>query len=102
MDKHGLDIKGIRKACGETKDYGDFSGKYVEIFYDAKSGEVWTRFQYSLGRNSWTEYRDPNIIKVCNTSRYMKMQEICDKILMRVVEYAQINGESAGNHNVRH
>ena len=34
----------------------------------------------SLGCNSWTEYHDGNVIKICNTSRHMTMQEISDAI----------------------
>lgn len=101
INKHGMKIIGIRKASGETEDYGDFSGKYVEIFYDTSSGEVWTKFQYSLGGNSWTEYHDPYVIKICDTARHMKMQEIADKILTRMVEYyAQPERKAVTDHNI--
>lgn len=94
LNKHGLKIIGLKKASGETEDYADFSGKYTEIFYDVLSGRVWTRFQFSYGMNSWTEYHDSYVIKVCNTSKHMKMQEIADKLLMRMVEYAQVKGKA--------
>ena len=77
---HGRKISGLKKASGATQDYGHFSGHYVEIFYDRSTGEVWTREQYSLGQNTWTEYADPAIVKICNTSRHMTMQEIMDAI----------------------
>lgn len=80
IDKHGLNIKGIKKASGATQDYGYYSGSYDELFYDRSSGEVWTVYQYSLGQNSWTEYHDPSIIKLGNTSEHMTMQEIADLI----------------------
>lgn len=86
IDTHGLRIKGLRKACGETCDYGDYSGEYVEVFYDRNTGEVWTKYQYSLGQNSWTVYDDHNVIKVCNTTRHMKMQEMADMIYETVRE----------------
>lgn len=79
INTHGLTIKGLRKASGETQRYNDASS-YDEIFYDRSTGEVWTRYQYSLGQNSWTEYHDADVIKVCNAVRHMTMQEIADAI----------------------
>lgn len=80
VDMHGLKIKGLKKASGETDNYGDYCPLYNEIFYDLGSGEVWTVFQSSIGHNTWTEYHDPNVIKICNTSYHMTMQEIADAI----------------------
>lgn len=80
VNTYGLTIKGLKKTSGYTEDYGYYSGRYVEIFYDRSTGEVWGNFQYSLGQNSWTEYHDPDIVKICNTSRHMTMQEIADEI----------------------
>lgn len=80
INKYGLKMNGLKKASGETKNYGYYSGMYVEIFYDQADGEIWTKFHYSLGQNSWTEYADPSIIKICSASRHMTMQEIADAI----------------------
>ena len=83
INTHGIKIKGLRKASGETRSYID-AGSYDEIFYDRSTGEVWTRYQYSLGQNSWTQYHDINVIKICNTSRHMTMQEIADAIAQAI------------------
>lgn len=80
VNTYGLTINGLKKTSGYTEDYGYYSGRYVEIFYDRSTGEVWGNFQYSLGQNSWTEYHDPDVVKICNTSRHMTMQEIADEI----------------------
>lgn len=80
VNKHGMKMVGLKKASGETQNYGYYSGMYVEIFYDKADGEVWGVFQYSLGQNSWTEYHDSSIVKICNTSSHMTMQEIADAI----------------------
>lgn len=80
LNTHGLKMVGLKKASGNTCNYGYYSGKYDEIFYDRSSGEVWTVYQYSLGQNSWTEHHDPDIIKICNASDHMTMQEIADAI----------------------
>lgn len=86
MDRHGLPMHGLRQASGHTENYGNASGLYNEIFYDRRDGTVWTVLQCSLGQNSWTQYEDPSIIKICNTSRHCTMQEIADMIDRRVFE----------------
>lgn len=79
INTYGMNIKGLRKASGETQNYTDDT-RYEEIFYNRETGEVWTKFQYSIGQCSWTQYQDPAIIKICNTSRHMTMQQIADRI----------------------
>lgn len=79
INTYGIIIKGLRKASGETQNYTDDT-RYEEIFYNRETGEVWTKFQCSIGQNSWTQYHDPAIIKICNTSRHMTMQQIADRI----------------------
>ena len=80
VNTHGLKIVGLRKASGNTENYGYYSGLYQEIFYDKATGEVWTIMQISLGQNSWTVYHDPEVVKICNASNHMTMQEIADAI----------------------
>lgn len=79
MEKHKYNLKmnGLKKACGDTKDIEYFEG-YCEIFYDLETGDVWTSYQHNM--NSWTEYNDPNVIKVANVKSYKKMDEIADMI----------------------
>ena len=86
VNTYGLPIKGLKTASGYTDDYGSYSGRYVEIFYDRSTGEVWGNFQHSLGHNSWTVYHDPDVIKVCTTSSHMTMQQIADCIRYRIQE----------------
>lgn len=82
VNTHGLKIKGLRSACGDTCNYGDYDNRYHELFYDRSTGEVWTVFRYG---NSWTEYHDKNVIKVCNTQHHMTMQEIADAIQQALI-----------------
>lgn len=86
LNTYGMKIKGLKKASGETRNYGDYSDRYDEVFYNMESGEVWTVYQVSLGGNSWTEYHDPNIIKICNAYHHMTMQQLADAIVDRVRE----------------
>ena len=84
INTHSLKIKGLRKASGSTEDYGFYSGRYNEVFFNRLTGEVWTVFQFSLGQNSWTEYDDPNVIRICNATRHLTMQELADMIAERL------------------
>lgn len=89
VNTYGIKIKGLRKASGNTVNWAPRSGGYTEVFFDRDNGEVWTVDQVSLGQNSWTEYHDPAVIKLCNTSRHMTMQEIADSIRVRLAEAKQ-------------
>lgn len=80
VNTYGMKIKGLRKASGETQNYGVYSGSYTELFFNRSTGEVWGKYQYSLGQNSWTVYHDADVIKVCNTTAHMTMQQIADAI----------------------
>lgn len=86
INTYGIKMNGLKKASGYTENYGPYSGSYVELFYDKSNGDVWGIFQHSLGQNSWTVYHDPDVIKVCNTSSHMTMQQIADCIRDRLQE----------------
>lgn len=79
IDKHGLNIVGLKKLSAELQNTGDNS-RYYELFYNERTGEVWANYHCSLGRNSWTRYEDEDVMFVCFTSEHMTMQEIADKI----------------------
>lgn len=81
INTYGYKMHGLKAASGDTKNYGYYSGSYVQINYDVSTGDVWADYHYSLGQNSWTEYHDSDVITVCNTSRHMTMQEIADAIV---------------------
>lgn len=81
VNTHGLKMHGLRNACSESKDLtGYYSGRYVQISYDTRSGEILTDYHVSLGQNSWTQYHDASIIRVCNLSDPATMQQIADMV----------------------
>lgn len=47
---------------------GAYSPLYGIIYFDQKTGEIWTNEYYDLGHNSWTHYDNPDIV---NLSRKM-------------------------------
>lgn len=84
INTHGLKMTGLKAASGSTQNYGAFSPSYDEIFYNRSTGEVWTVYQHSLGHNSWTVYHDASILKICDASNHMTMQQIADAIAKTV------------------
>lgn len=86
IDKHGYTMTGLKKASGQTEDYGFYSPEYVSIHYDRGTGEVLTTFHCSLGENEWTEYHDPQIRFICNAHNHLTMQQIADAIADRLAE----------------
>ena len=88
INTHGLKMTGLKKASGATCNYGDYSPKYDQIFYDRFTGEVWTVFHWSIGGNSWTEYDDEEVIWICDARHHMTMQRIADEIAWRIDELA--------------
>ena len=79
VNMHGIKIKGLRKASGHTENYTD-RNMYDELFFDRSTGDVWAVFHCSIGHNWWTEYHDPDIIKIGSTVRHLTMQEIADMV----------------------
>lgn len=66
-----MKIKGLRKAVGDyqrANAEGYYSPRYGYLMYDTADKELWTDEFYSLGRNSWNEYKKDTVI---NLGRYM-------------------------------
>ena len=79
-------MKGLRKVCSETKLLPDYySGKYLELFYDAQNNKVFTVYHYSLGQNSWTVFHDSSIIP-CGNIDSPKTQEEIREIIAETLE----------------
>ena len=76
LNTHGLKIKGIKAASGETLNWYD-TGWHTQISYDTETGRIYTGLH--LG-DSWTQWDDDTVITVCHTTRHMTMQEIADAI----------------------
>lgn len=82
VNKHGLPMRGLKKACGKTKPLYPYSGFEVIIYYDRKTGYVGSIFELARTR---IEYDDSEIW-VCDAEWPMTMQEIADRIWERLSE----------------
>lgn len=82
-----LKVKGLKKIAGETKNLkGFYSGEYLQLNYNKKTGEAWTDFFCNLGQNSWKDYNDSDIIKCGNISEKKTMKEIKEMIHFALYE----------------
>ena len=73
--------KNIQTTLDKLPRYGRKNGYYVEIFYDTEEDKVWGIAQYSLGFNSWTEYRrNPEIVKIGNFTHKVSQNELIEYI----------------------
>lgn len=71
----------IQTVLDKLPRYDHKNGYYVEIFYDTEEDEVWGIAQYSLGFNSWTEYRrNPEIVKIGNFTHKVSKNELIEYI----------------------
>ena len=77
LDRHGLKIKGIRKAASDTFDLENSNRGWNEIIYNTRTGEVRVEFRTSI---SWNTADDPDDIFVGKTCFKMTMQNIADAI----------------------
>ena len=53
-----------REVRGADDGLGSYSNTYVQINLDKDTGEIWGDFHCSIGRNSWTEYHEDNIVSL--------------------------------------
>ena len=82
VNKHGIPMKGLKKASGNTANWG-FSGWHTQVSYDKLDGEIITTDHCGDG---WTEFQSDSIITICHTTHHMTMQEIADEIY-KCLEY---------------
>ena len=76
LNTHNLTIKGIKRAAGDTINWGPYGDHCNEIAYDTKTGKVWVKH---MSTSSYTDYNDPGVIMVRSSDK-MTMQEIADAI----------------------
>lgn len=82
MNTYNLKMEGLEEASKATCDWPRNSGGHTQIFYDRGTGRVLTRDH--VGENSWSEFRDPAIIRVGDTDRHVSAQKIADWIFEEV------------------
>lgn len=78
VDKHGLQMYGLRQACSDLKVLRSLSFGFCEVFYDVNTCAVWTELQVS--RDDRTAYDSRYVLLVLRAFRPLSMQVISDSI----------------------
>lgn len=81
--------KNIQDAIDKMSPYDRRNGYYVEVFYDIAEDAVYSHAQCSLGFNSWTEYHDPDVIKIGNFVKRVSKKRLIEIIEKRLKEEAE-------------
>lgn len=59
--------RGLISDIREADDgLGGYSSGYVQVSLDRSTGRIFGAYHYSVGRNEWTEYHDPDIMTIGN------------------------------------
>ena len=77
---HKIKAKGIKKLAVDSHFLDGDKAKYIEIFYNKKTKDIWGCFHCSVGGNSWTKYYNKNIILVGTIREPKKMAEIMEML----------------------
>lgn len=93
VNRHGIKMLNLRKVSGQTVDNPI---GYSQISYDTATGELFEDWHYGDSLTSWTQYRDPDVIHVCNTRKHLTMQQIADAVRDRLDEEKRISDYIAG------
>ena len=81
LNTYGLKMDGLEKAARATRGLrGYYSGEYIQLSYNLKTGEIFTRYFCSLGQNSWIVYPDCDVITICNICCPTSAQKIANII----------------------
>ena len=83
INTYGYRLVNLRKVSGET--VNNPLG-YSQISYDTKTGELFENWHHGTSQTSWSQYRDPDVITVANTSKHMTMQQIADAVRDAMVQ----------------
>lgn len=86
----GLKMVGLREAADSTEEYGWNGLKYNELFYNMRTGDVWTVRQVSVNHVAQTEYKNPSIVKIGNITSKLSEQQVAIKIYRGLLKTGRI------------
>lgn len=86
----GLKMKNLDKAAATTEEYPWMGLKYNELFYNIRTGEVWTVKQVSVNHVAQTEYDNPSIVKIGNLTSKLSEQQLAIKIYRNLLKTGRI------------
>lgn len=90
VNTFGLKMDGLRTAAMSTDDYGWRGLHYNELFYNMRTGKVWTVHQVCVNHIACTEYNNPSIVKIGNLTDRLSEQQMAVKIYRGLLKSGRI------------
>ena len=95
VDKHGLNIIGLRKAASSTRKWlkpprkhNRYYGGCAQLYYNKLTGEVWVNYEIIYrGTFECSMYTEPEIIMCCVLWEQHTMQELADIIDRKLTRF---------------
>ena len=81
INTYGLPMNGLEEASKDIKEIKSL-GKdhYYQVFYDKDNGDVWVVHHFDHTRNTFTHYRDSEVVEINHFEKYPSPQHIADTI----------------------
>lgn len=86
-----IKIKGLRAIAGASKELqGAYGMYYLEVFYNKATHEAWYKEHWDYGHQSFTSYRDNDIVRIGNFDSPVTMKELEQTILYTLDKYRRV------------
>lgn len=90
VNTFGLKMDGLAEAARSTDEYPWCGLHYDEIFYNVRTGKVWTIHQIAINHAAQTEYDNPSIVKIANNTSRLSEQQLAVKIYRGLLKTGRI------------
>jgi len=90
VNTFGLKMAGLAEAARSTDEYPWCGLHYDEIFYNVRTGKVWTIHQIAINHAAQTEYDNPSIVKIANNTSRLSEQQLAVKIYRGLLKTGRI------------
>ena len=63
-----IKLTGVKNVVSEARNNLGKNNLYLQVNVDKSTGKVWTDLHCSIGQNSWSDYKDSDILNCGNIS----------------------------------
>ena len=91
IETFGLKMDGLAETAQSTGEYPWRGLDYDEIFYNIRTGKVWSIHRVSAIRTATTEYdNNPSVVKIANNTSKLSEQQLATKIYRGLLKAGRI------------
>lgn len=89
INTYGLPVNGLEEAAKDIKEIRALGrDHYYQLFYDKDNGDVWVDHHYDFTHNTFTRYRDPDVIEITSYIEYPTPEHIAEVIKIQLEKEA--------------